>query len=141
MGLRPILGERWSASGLQSVRRLAPLLFLLVGVACQPPPPPDVFVGYGEVKQVVRHDQRVVIAHEAIPDFFPAKTSSFALRAPALADACVPGQRVRFTLERTSQTLYLVAVQNVPSAEPGERPARSETAGDARWDAGHEPIP
>ena len=141
MGFRPILGERRSASGLNSIWRLAPLLSLLVGLACQPPPPPDVFVGYGEVKQVVRHDQRVVIEHEAIPNFFPAKTSSFALRAPALADACVPGQRVRFTLERTSQTLYLVAVQNVAPAEPGEYPARSDTGGDARRDVGHKPIP
>lgn len=141
MRSRPILGERRSASGLHSVWRLAPLLFLLVGLACQPPPQPDVFVGYGEVKQVVRHDQRVVIEHEAIPDFFPAKTSSFALRAPALADACVPGQRVRFTLERTSQTLYLVAVKNVSPAKPGERPARSKTDGDAGREVGHEPIP
>ncbi len=116
--------ERWTVSGLGSltVWRLSLLLAALGVSACEPLPSPDVFVGYGEVKQVVRHDQRVVITHEAIPGLFPAKTSSFALRAPALADVCVPGQRVCFTLERTPQTLYLVAVRGVPS----------ETAGNAR---------
>ena len=123
-----MLRARTAASGLGGLRvwRLSLLLSLLVSLACQPLPAPDVFVGYGEVKQVVRHDQRVVIAHEAIPDFFSAKTSSFALRSPALADACVPGQRVRFTLERTPQTLYLVAVTNVPPAAAVERDAGPE---------------
>lgn len=118
--------QRRTASGLDGLRvwRLGLLLAALAGSACEPLPPPDVFVGYGEVKQVVRHDQRVVIAHEAIPGFFPAKTSSFALRAPALADVCVPGQRVRFTLERTPQTLYLVAVRVVPSETSGDAPGQ-----------------
>ncbi len=124
MEARLVLRDCHSASGLGGLRvwRLSLPLSLFVSLTCQPLPPPDVFIGYGEVKQVVHHDQRVVIAHEAIPDFFPAKTSSFALRSPALADACVPGQRVRFTLERTPQTLYLIAVQNVPLVAPPVEP-------------------
>lgn len=130
--------ERQAASGLNGLRvwRLSLPLSLLVSLACQPLPAPDVFVGYGEVKQVVRHDQRVVIAHGAIPDFFPAKTSSFALRSPALADACVPGQRVRFTLERTPQTLYLVAVTNAPPAAAEARSALPEPS-----DSGQKRVP
>jgi Cu/Ag efflux protein CusF len=86
---------------------------VLVSLGCDPPPLPDRLVSQGEVKQVVVHDRRVVIDHEPIPTLFPAKTSSFALRGPALLKQCIPGQRVRFTLERGEQTLYLVKIEKL----------------------------
>jgi protein SCO1/2 len=53
----------------------------------------------------------VVIAHEDIPGFMPAMTMSFEVRDPALLEKFTPGERVRFTLEKTDQTLYLVEVE------------------------------
>jgi len=40
-----------------------------------------------------------------------AMTMSFEVRNPALLEKLTPGERVRFTLEKTDQTLYLVAVE------------------------------
>jgi Cu/Ag efflux protein CusF len=90
---------------------------VLVGLGCNPPPLPDTLIGQGEVKQLVVHDQRVVIDHGPIPTLFSAKTSSFTLRSPALLKQCIPGERVRFTLERGEQTLYLVKIEKLDSPE------------------------
>jgi Cu/Ag efflux protein CusF len=90
---------------------------MLIGLGCDPPPPLERLVGQGEVKQLIVHDRRVVIDHGPIPTLFPAKTSSFALRGPALLQQCTPGERVRFTLERGEQTLYLVKIEKLDSTE------------------------
>ncbi len=105
------------AAALGSIWRCSSLLLVLVGLGCDPPPSPDRLVGQGEVKQLVVHDRRVVIDHGPIPTLFPAKTSSFALRSPALLKQCTPGERVRFTLERGEQTLYLVKIEKLDSPE------------------------
>ena len=102
---------------LGCIWRCRTLLLVLIGLGCDPPPPPDRLVSQGEVKQVIVHDQRVVIDHEPIPTLFPAKTSSFALRSPALLQQCTPGDRVRFTLERGEQTLYLVEIEKLDQTE------------------------
>jgi len=84
---------------------------LLVGVLSCQPPPPEKLVGQGIVQKVVAEDRRVVIAHDDIPGFMKAMTMSFEVRNPALLEKLTPGERVRFTLEKTDQTLYLVAVE------------------------------
>jgi Cu/Ag efflux protein CusF len=86
--------------------------FLLIWVlSCQPPAPPEKLVGRGVVQKVVLADRRVVIAHDDIPGFMRAMTMSFEVRNPALLEKFTPGERVRFTLERTDQTLYLVEAE------------------------------
>lgn len=96
---------------LLRLRLLIVCSLLIVCLACQPPPPPEKLTAQGVVQKVVQADRRVVIAHEDIPGFMRAKTMSFEVRDPALLDQFVPGERVRFTLEKTEQTLFLVAVE------------------------------
>jgi Cu/Ag efflux protein CusF len=87
-------------------------LFLLLLVAsCQPPAAPERLVGRGIVQKVVVNDRRVVIAHEDMPGFMAAMTMSFEVKNPALLEKVTQGDYVRFTVERTDQTLYLVAVE------------------------------
>jgi Cu/Ag efflux protein CusF len=105
--------SRWTGSigvfvGRKAVVPLTVLVFLL---SCQPPVPPEKLVGRGVVQKVIMSDRRVVIAHEDIPGFMAAMTMSFEAKSPALLEKLTPGERVRFTLEKTEQTLYLVAVE------------------------------
>jgi Cu/Ag efflux protein CusF len=88
-------------------------------LACQPPAPPETLTGRGVVQKVVSADRRVVIAHDDIPGFMPAKTMSFEVRTPELFEDLenfTPGERIRFTLEKTAQTLYLVAAEREEEA-------------------------
>ena len=87
------------------------IILLVCSLACQPPAPPEKLVGQGVVQKIVPADRRVVIAHDDIPGFMNAMTMSFEVRNPALLEKLTPGERVSFTLERTDQTLYLVAVE------------------------------
>jgi len=64
------------------------------------------------VQKIVLADRRVVIAHDDIPGFMHAMTMSFEVRNPALLEKFTPGEHVRFTLEKTDQTLYLVGVES-----------------------------
>lgn len=89
---------------------------MLIGLGCDPPPLPQRLVAEGKVKQLIVHDRRVVIEHGPIPTLFPAKTSTFALRSPALLQKCIPGDWVQFTLERGEQTLYLVEIDKLPGS-------------------------
>jgi len=72
------------------------------------------------VQKVVANDRRVVIAHEDMPGFMRAMTMSFEVKNPALLEKITPGEYVHFTLERTDQTLYLVAVEK--EEERGKTP-------------------
>jgi Cu/Ag efflux protein CusF len=86
--------------------------FLLLFVfSCRPPAAPETLIGRGTVQQVVVNDRRIVIAHEDMPGFMPAMTMSFEVKNPALLTEVTQGDYVRFVLERTDQTLYLVAVE------------------------------
>ena len=96
----------------------APLALLVFILSCQPLAPPEKLVGRGVVQKVVAGDHRVVIAHDDIPGFMRAMTMSFEVRDPALLAQLTPGERVRFTLEKTQETLYLVAVEK----DEGEGP-------------------
>jgi Cu/Ag efflux protein CusF len=103
--------------------------FLLVwALSCRPPAPPEKLVGRGVVQKVIPADRRVVIAHDDIPGFMRAMTMSFEVRNPALLEKFTPGERVRFTLERTDQTLYLVAVDKEPAEESPPHAAHENPA-------------
>ncbi len=97
------------------------ILCALVGLSagCGPAPTPDILSGEGTVEKIVIPDRRVVVAHEDIPGFMDAMTMSFEVNKPSLLHKLKPGDRIRFTLERTKLTLYLVAAEKivVPSAE------------------------
>jgi Cu(I)/Ag(I) efflux system periplasmic protein CusF len=84
---------------------------LACDLSCYPLPPPEALIGHGIVQKVVADDRRVVIAHDDIPGFMHAMTMSFEVKNPALLAQVKAGDRVRFTLEKTDQTLYLVAVE------------------------------
>ena len=99
-------------------KALAPFALLVFILSCQPLAPPEKLVGQGVVQKVVAGDRRVVIAHDDIPGFMRAMTMSFEVRDPALLAQLTPGERVRFTLEKTQETLYLVAVEK----DEGEGP-------------------
>ena len=85
-------------------------LSLLV-FSCQSLTPPEKLVGQGVVQKVVTDDRRVVIAHDDIPGFMAAMTMSFEVKNPTLLTQLTPGERISFTLEKTEDTLYLVAVE------------------------------
>ena len=96
------------------------LLAVLV-LGCSPVPKPDILYGEGVVKKVIVPDRRIVIAHEDIPDFMDAMTMSFEVNKPSFLHIFNPGDRIRFTLERTKLTLYLVAAEKIasPTADSG----------------------
>jgi len=92
--------------------------FLLIWVlSCQPLASPEKLVGRGIVQKVIPADRRVVIAHDDIPGFMRAMTMSFEVKNPALLEKLTPGERVRFTLEKTDQTLYLVEAEKEEAQE------------------------
>lgn len=105
--------SRWTGyiGALARPKTFLALAVILGSLACHLPAPPEKIVGRGVVQKVVAADQRVVITHEDLPGLMRARTSGFAVRDPALLEHLIPGERIRFTLEKTDQTLYLVAVE------------------------------
>ncbi len=101
------------------------VLCVLFGVStsCGPVPAPEILAGEGIVEKVVIPDRRVVVAHEDIPGFMDAMTMSFEVNKPSLLHKLKPGDHIRFTLERTKLTLYLVAAEKIAgqTAEGKER--------------------
>ena len=88
------------------------MLFCL-SAGCGPAPAPEILTGEGIVEKVVIPDRRVVVAHEDIRGFMDAMTMSFEVNKPSLLHKLKPGDRIRFTLERTKLTLYLVAAEKI----------------------------
>jgi Cu/Ag efflux protein CusF len=124
------LGERLKL-GLKHDSTPFLIALLVFALSCQAPAPPEKLLGRGVVQKVVPVDRRVVIAHDDIPGFMHAMTMSFEVRNPALLEKFTPGEHVRFTLEKTDQTLYLVGVESEeavggPPTAPPERSASHE---------------
>lgn len=105
-----------STATMMRRRALAALTVLML--ACQPPAPPEKLIGRGVVQKIVADDRRVVVAHDDIPGFMAAMTMSFEVKNPALLAQLAPGERIRFTLEKTKDTLYLVAVEEETDKAP-----------------------
>ena len=97
------------------LKKLCVLCWALAGLAtgCGPAPTPDILEGEGLVEKVIVPDRRLVIAHEDIPGFMDAMTMSFEVNKPSLLHRFKPGDRIRFTLERTKLTVYLVAAEKI----------------------------
>lgn len=84
-----------------------------MSAGCGPAPTPEILMGEGIVEKVVVPDRRIVVAHEDIPGFMDAMTMSFEVDKPSLLHKLKPGDHIRFTLERTKLTLYLVAAEKI----------------------------
>lgn len=84
-----------------------------MSAGCGPTPTPEILMGEGIVEKVVVPDRRIVVAHEDIPGFMDAMTMSFEVDKPSLLHKLKPGDHIRFTLERTKLTLYLVAAEKI----------------------------
>ena len=84
-----------------------------VSTGCGPAPAPEILTGEGMVEKIVIPDRRIVVAHEDIPGFMDAMTMSFEVNKPSLLHKLKPGDHIRFTLERTPLTLYLVAAEKI----------------------------
>lgn len=97
------------------MKKISLVLWVLFGLSagCGPAPAPEVLTGEGVVEKVVIPDRRVIVAHEDIPGFMDAMTMSFEVNKPSLLHKLKPGDHIRFTLERTKLTLYLVAVEKI----------------------------
>ena len=97
------------------MKKFSLVVWVLFGLSagCGPVPSPEILTGEGIVEKVVSPDRRVVVAHEDIPGFMAAMTMSFEVNKPSLLHKLKPGDRIRFTLERTKLTLYLVAVEKI----------------------------
>lgn len=93
--------------------RIAVLTIAGIVFACGPAPKPDVLHGEGVVQKVIVADRRIVVAHEDISDFMDAMTMSFEVNKPHLLQKFKSGDHIRFTLERTKLTLYLVEADKI----------------------------
>lgn len=98
-------------------------LYAAAAGGCGPPPAPEILHGEGVVEKIIRADRRVVVAHEDIPDFMDAMTMSFEVDKPSLLDKFRPGDRIRFTLERTKLTLYMVAAEKIADDSDTSEPS------------------
>ena len=120
-----------------STRRCLLILGVLAShwlTACQQQPEQQVFTGQGVVKSVVANGKGVRIAHEDIPGFMQAMTMEFEVKDPAFLSGIQAENVVTFTIEKTSQSLYITALTRITPAreemaatEPVDRdPSRAE---------------
>jgi Cu/Ag efflux protein CusF len=76
------------------------------------------FDAEGTIVSNDRDTHLLTIKHGNIKGVMSAMTMAFAVESPALTQGIVPGDRVRFTLERSPQGLSIVALTKEVS--PGE---------------------
>lgn len=64
----------------------------------------------GEVRKLMPEMDKVEIVHDPIPEWkWPAMTMSFTVADPAKLESLTPGQRIRFTLTKTTDGDYLLS--------------------------------
>lgn len=89
---------------------LASAFFLVQAFACQSQPDKQLFVGHGVVEAVAINGKKVRIKHEEIPGFMPAMTMDFEVKDAAVLAGISAEDAVEFTIERTPESIYLVAI-------------------------------
>jgi protein SCO1/2 len=90
---------------------------------------------------VVANGKGVRIAHDDIPGFMQAMTMDFEVKDPALLSGVQPEDVITFTIERTSESLYIIALDRISPLQeetaatepastesPNEEEAASDTA-------------
>ena len=103
-----------------STRRSLLILGVLAShwlTACQQQPEPQVFTGHGVVKSIVANGKGVRIAHQDIPGFMQAMTMEFEVKDPAFLSGIQAEDAVTFTIEKTSQSLYITALNRIAPAQ------------------------
>jgi protein SCO1/2 len=73
------------------------------------------FAVKGVVKKVEPENNRLIIAHEAIPDFMDAMTMPFRVKAPQTLTGIQPGDSVSFRLSVTSEESWIDNVAKIPA--------------------------
>jgi Cu/Ag efflux protein CusF len=69
--------------------------------------------GIGVVEAVDRDLATVRINHEDIEDFMPAMSMPFRVKDKALLDAAAPGDRVEFSIQDSSDGMFLAAIKKL----------------------------
>lgn len=93
-------------------------------VSCQGQPEKQTFSARGVVKGVIADGKGVRIAHEDIPGFMQAMTMDFEVKDPALLAGVRPEDTITFTIEKTSESLYITALNRI--APPQEERTATE---------------
>ncbi|MGE0682852.1 MAG: SCO family protein [Candidatus Binatia bacterium] len=121
---------------LRQSRSLAAFAVLCVFtlISCQRQPEKQVFSARGVVKNVIADGKGVRIAHEDIPGFMQAMTMDFEVKDPALLSGMQPEDTITFTLEKTSESLYITAINRV--ASPQDKRASTEPVNSDSSDEG-----
>lgn len=92
--------------------------------SCQHQVEKQEFSARGVVKSVIADGKGVRIAHEDIPGFMQAMTMDFEVKDPALLSGVQPEDAIAFTIEKTSESLYITALDRI--APPQEETAETE---------------
>jgi len=98
-------------SGARRPARLAALLVALLAAACGRSAP--VYEVHGVVKEVLREDRQLLIAHDDVPGLMPPMTMSFDVADPALLDRVAAGDTVHFELEVAEGRYRILAIGRV----------------------------
>lgn len=109
--------------------RLASAFFLVQMFACQSQPDTQLFVGRGVVEAVAINGKKVRIKHEEISGFMQAMTMDFEVREAAVLAGISAEDAVEFTIERTQESIYLVAITR--RADDQDPPVATEAPAEA----------
>ncbi len=102
--------------------RLIVLILMIAGCSRQEPQETELvtFPLKGRVVSLDTTAQRIMIAHEEIPNYMMAMTMPFKVKNPALMEGLVPGDSVVATLAVSHTESWLETVQKVSGTEPVE---------------------
>src|SRR5882724_552089 len=111
------------------------LVICCAATACQRSPKVQQFSAHGVVAAIKKDASAVRITHEDIPGVLPAMTREFQVKDPALLTDIQPEDEIDFTIEKTSDSLFVTALKRVdnevaeeafqdePSEEPQDEPS------------------
>lgn len=99
------------------IDRIIALCALLAAAACQPPP--QQFVGVGDVVSFDDARRELTIRHDEIVGLMPAATTSFLLADDAPAAGATAGERVRFVLRRQGEAMRITTMTPLEMGNPG----------------------
>ena len=103
------------------------VMLLVTMVACQREPSSRVFHGHGIVRHLGADQKSVRIMHEKIPGFMSAMTMEFEVKDPAILAKIRPDSEVNFTLEATTDSVYLVQIESLSDSEEAAAPQQEES--------------